>query len=108
MYKLHKMARKREIATKGQRDESSAFTFAFGLSHIGTLQLPLMQHCPYARQFKDSQISVLRLPNALRDSVRHDGDSLMIDGVLPGTENVSDFGCLRSLCNSRIHKLEFY
>ena len=66
--------------------------FAFGLSRVGMLQLPLVQHCPYARQFKDSQISVLRLPNALRDSVRHDGDSLMIDGVLPGTENVSEFG----------------
>ena len=84
-------------------------TFAFGLSRIGILQLPVMQHCPYARQFKDSHISVLRLPSALRDSVRHDGDSLMIDGFLSKLEYISDFGCLRSLqYNTHIDQLEFY
>ena len=84
-------------------------SFAFGHSRIGTLQLPLMQHCPYARQFKDSHISVLSLPRVLRDSVHHGGDCLKIDGVLPGAGNVSDFGCLRSLqCNAHIDQLEFY
>ena len=83
--------------------------FAFGHSRIGTLQLPLMQHCPYARQFKDSHVSVLRLPSALRDLVRQESDHLRVHGILPGAENDSDFGCLYSLqCNTCIDQLEFY
>lgn len=37
-------------------------TFAFGHSHIETLQLPSSLRSPYARQFKDSQIGTLILP----------------------------------------------
>ena len=83
--------------------------FAFGNSRIGTLQLPLIQHCPYARQFKDSHVSVLRLPSVLRDLSHLEGERLKVDGILPGAENDSDFGYLRSLVwNTYIDQLEFY
>lgn len=83
--------------------------YAFGHSLIGVLQLPLLRHCPYSRQFKDSRASVLRLPNVLRDFVRLVGDHLCIHRALPGAEARTGFGCLRSLCsNARIGGLEFY
>ena len=82
--------------------------FAFGNSRIGTLQLPLIRHCTYSRQFKGSHISVLRLPNALRDVVHQESDHLRVHGILPGAENYSD-GWLHSLaCNAYIDQLEFY
>ena len=37
--------------------------FAFGHTHIESLQLPATLHSPYGRQFKDSYIGTLRLPN---------------------------------------------
>ena len=81
--------------------------FAFGNSHIGTLQLPLIRCRPYARQFKGSHISVLRLPNALRDLVHQEGERLRVDGTLPGEKHPP--GWLHSLaCNAYIDQLEFY
>ena len=82
--------------------------FAFGNSRIGTLQLPLILHRSYARQFKGSHISVLRLPNALRDLVHHESDRLRVHGTLPGAENYYP-GWLYSLaCNAYVDYLEFY
>lgn len=43
--------------------------FAFGHSHIESLQLPESLQSPYSRQFKDSYIGTLRLPKEWRDSV---------------------------------------
>ena len=43
--------------------------FAFGHSHIDSLQLPKSLHSPYGRQFKDSYIGTLILPNAWKDRV---------------------------------------
>ena len=37
-------------------------TFAFGHTHIETLQIPSSLHSPYGRQFKDSYIGTLILP----------------------------------------------
>ena len=37
-------------------------TFAFGNTHIETLQIPSSLHSPYGRQFKDSYIGTLILP----------------------------------------------
>ena len=43
--------------------------FAFGHSHIDTLQLPKTLYSPYSRQFKDSYIDTLRLPKEWKDNV---------------------------------------
>ena len=82
--------------------------FAFGNSRIGILQLPLIRHCPYARQFKGSRISVLRLPSVLRDFVHQESDNLRSHGILPGAVSHYD-GLLHSLAaNAYIDQLEFY
>lgn len=44
-------------------------SFAFGHSHIESLQLPESLQSPYSRQFKDSYIETLRLSKEWRDSV---------------------------------------
>lgn len=44
-------------------------SFAFGHSHIESLQLPESLQSPYSRQFKDSYIGTLKLPKEWRDSV---------------------------------------
>lgn len=44
-------------------------SFAFGHSHIDTLQLPKTLYSPYSRQFKDSYIGTLRLPIEWKDNV---------------------------------------
>ncbi|MBR5511532.1 MAG: leucine-rich repeat protein [Bacteroidaceae bacterium] len=42
-------------------------TFAFGHTHIETLQIPSSLHSPYGRQFKDSYIGTLILPREWKD-----------------------------------------
>lgn len=46
--------------------------FAFGHTHIESLQLPASLHSPYGRQFKDSYIRTLRLPQEWKGIVSLD------------------------------------
>lgn len=46
--------------------------FAFGHTHIESLQLPASLHSPYGRQFKDSYIGTLKLPKEWKSDVSLD------------------------------------
>ena len=50
--------------------------YAFGHSHLESLQLPPELHAPYGRQFKDSFVGELRLPKEWEGKVWLDGNSL--------------------------------
>ena len=78
--------------------------FAFGHTHIHSLQLPASLHSPYGRQFKDSYIGTLRLPKEWRGMVALDKyNNLRLSGIL----NSDDFGYLR-WPSTHVERLEFY
>ena len=78
--------------------------FAFGHTHIESLQLPATLRSPYSRQFKNSYIGLLRLPNEWMDKV-----SLEDDGHLSvnSTMETEIFGYLR-WPSTYVEKMEFY
>lgn len=78
--------------------------FAFGHSHIEVLQLPASLHSPYGRQFKDSYIGLLRLPNEWKDKVLLDDDGHL---SVNSTMDTEIFGYLRWL-STYVEKMEFY
>ena len=49
--------------------------FAFGHTHIESLQLPASLHSPYGRQFKDSYIGTLKLPKEWKSDAWLDHES---------------------------------
>ena len=78
--------------------------FAFGHTHIETLQFPASLRSPYGRQFKDSYIRLLRLPHEWKDVV-----SLGKYGDLHLTGWMFDddkYGYLR-WPSTKVEKLEF-
>ena len=85
--------------------------YAFANCCIQRLRLPLLSHCPYARQFKGSSIELLELPAALQHAVVLDGKHLDVCGTLPGgTAVASGCGCLCSICSNAksVGGLKFY
>ena len=78
--------------------------FAFGHSHIESLQLPASLHSPYGRQFKDSHIGLLRLPNEWKNMVSlNDNGRLNVNGAM----DTEIFGYLR-WPSTYVEKLVFY
>jgi len=77
--------------------------FAFGHTHIDTLQLPTTLHSPYGRQFKDSYIGTLRLPKEWKDDVSIEDGRLGVYHVL----NSKDYGYLR-WPSTYVKRIEFY
>ncbi len=78
--------------------------FAFGHTHIESLQLPESLHCPYWRQFKDSFIRTLKLPKEWNDFVSIDDCCrLIINEAL----NPADYGYLK-WPSTKVGKVEFY
>lgn len=79
--------------------------FAFGHTHIGSLQLSQALHSPYGRQFKDSYIGTLVLPKVWegRATLGEFGD-LRLCGL--GTDD-EEYGYLR-WPSTKIENLEFY
>ena len=85
--------------------------YAFAKCQIQRLRLPLLNHCPYERQFKGASIGVLELPIELQDLVQLKGEHLAVCGKLLGeTVLKPDYGCLQSLCCNAdsIGGIEFY
>lgn len=85
--------------------------YAFAKCQIQRLRLPLLNNCPYERQFKGASIGVLELPIELQDLVRLKGEHLTVCGKLPGEAVLKpDYGCLQSLCCNAdiIGGIEFY
>lgn len=78
--------------------------FAFGHTHIESLQLPTTLRSPYGRQFKDSYIELLRLPKEWKDYI-----NLEKDGCLRVKKNLNsnDFGYLR-WPSTYVKRMEFY
>lgn len=78
--------------------------FAFGHTHIHSLQLPASLHSPYGRQFKDSYIGTLKLPHEWNGMVALDKyNNLQRSGIL----NSDNFDYLR-WPSTHVEKLEFY
>ena len=78
--------------------------FAFGHTHIESLQLPATLRSPYGRQFKDSYIGLLRLPNEWKNKVSLDNHGhLSVDGTMDS----ETFGFLK-WPSTRVGELEFY
>jgi len=79
--------------------------FAFGHSHIETLQLPESLHSPYGRQFKDSYIGTLLLPKEWKSGVTLGKDGrLQLNGWWFDDEK---YGYLR-WPSTAIGNLDFY
>ena len=78
--------------------------FTFGHSHIEVLQLPETLQSPYGRQFKDSHIGLLRLPNEWKDMVSLDDDGHL---NVNSTMDTETFGYLR-WPSTYVEKLVFY
>ena len=75
--------------------------YAFAKCQIQRLRLPLLNNCPYERQFKGASIDVLELP----------ADWQKVDDELTGRSwQESGFGCLYSLfCNAdSIGEVKYY
>lgn len=78
--------------------------FAFGHTHIESLQLPVDLQSPYGRQFKDSYIGTLRLPHEWKGLVSLGKDNrLYRSGIL----NSDDFGYLE-WPSTHVERLVFY
>lgn len=78
--------------------------FAFGHTHIESLQLPLGLQSPYGRQFKDSYIGTLRLSHEWKVLVSlGKNNRLYRSGIL----NSDDFGYLE-WPSTHVEKLVFY
>ena len=78
--------------------------FAFGHSHIESLQLPETLQSPYGRQFKDSYIGTLRLPNEWKGIVSLDKHKRL---CVTGSLDTDTFGYLR-WPSTYVERLEFY
>lgn len=78
--------------------------FAFGHTHIESLQLPASLYSPYGRQFKDSYIGTLRLPQEWKGIV-----SLDEHNGLDVTDSLdaNTYGYLR-WPSTYVERLEFY
>lgn len=76
--------------------------FAFGNSHIETLQVPPSLRSPYGRQFKDSYIENLVLPSNWKDIISVDSYN-----HLKAKLDYNDFGYL-IWPSTLVGKLEFY
>lgn len=79
-------------------------TFAFGHTHIDTLQLPSSLHSPYGRQFKDSYINTLRLPHEWEGIVSLDKCNRL---CVADTLNANTYGYLR-WPSTHVERLEYY
>ena len=79
--------------------------FAFGHSHIDSLQLPESLHSPYGRQFKDSYIGTLLLPKKWDGGVNlgNNGELRLIGWWF----NNDSQGCLK-WPSTKIGNLKFY
>ena len=78
--------------------------FAFGHTYIESLQLPDTLRSPYGRQFKDSYIGTLRLPNEWKGLVSLDKyNRLCVDDSLD-----SDFFGYLRWPSTHVERLEFY
>lgn len=79
--------------------------YAFGHSHIDSIQLPKSLQSPYGRQFKDSFIGTLVLPKEWEDNVSIEGKgSLRLNGDMFYDEK---YGYLR-WPSTRVLNLKFY
>ena len=78
--------------------------FAFGHSHIEVLQLPASLHSPYGRQFKDSYIGTLRLPNEWKGLLSLDKYNRL---CVADSLDTDLFGYLR-WPSTHVERLEFY
>lgn len=78
--------------------------FAFGHSHINSLQLPKTLQSQYGRQFKDSYIGTLRLPHEWKNKLLLDDDGHLSVNYTMDTEL---FGFLR-WPSTYVEKLFFY
>ena len=78
--------------------------FAFGHTHIETLQLPVSLRSPYGRQFKDSYIRLLRLPHEWKGMAKLDKNNKL---TLSSLLNSDDYGYLR-WPSTQVEKLKFY
>lgn len=78
--------------------------FAFGHTHIESLQLPDTLRSPYGRQFKDSYIGILRLPHEWKGMVSLDDNGHLSVNSIMDTET---FGYLR-WPSTHMERLEFY
>ena len=78
--------------------------FAFGHSHIDSLQLPEALHSPYGRQFKDSYIGTLRLPEEWRHKASLDKYNRL---CVTDSLDTNAFGYLR-WPSTYVEMLEFY
>ena len=78
--------------------------FAFGHSHIEVLQIPVNLQSPYCRQFKDSYIGTLRMPNEWKGLVSLDKyNRLCVADSLD-----TDFYGYLQWPSTHIERLEFY
>lgn len=78
--------------------------FAFGHTHIESLQLPETLRSPYGRQFKDSYIGTLRLPKEWRGMARLDKHNrLFLSSSL-----TSDVCGYLQWPSTHVERLEFY
>ncbi len=57
--------------------------YAFGGTHIDTLQLPSSLRSPYLRQFKDSHIGTLVIPSEWKDFVTIHEHRYTFNGLMP-------------------------
>ena len=78
--------------------------FAFGHTHIESLQLPATLHSPYGRQFKDSYIGTLRLPNEWKRMARLDEHNRLF---LSSSLSIDVYGYLQ-WPSTYVERLEFY
>jgi len=78
--------------------------FAFGHTHIESLQLPDTLRSPYGRQFKDSYIGILRLPHEWKGMISLDDYGHLSMNSIMDTET---FGYLR-WPSTHMERLEFY
>jgi len=79
--------------------------YAFGHTHIDSLQLPESLHSPYGRQFKDSYIGTLRLPIEWKEDVKL-GDHHDLQ-LLGQRFNNDEYGYLK-WPSTIIKKIDFY
>ena len=78
--------------------------FAFGHTHIESLQLPETLRSPYGRQFKDSYIGTLRLPNEWKGQMSLDKYNRL---CVADSLDSESFGYLR-WPSTHVERLEFY
>lgn len=79
--------------------------FAFGHSYINVLQLPVTLRSKYGRQFKDSYIKTVKLPNEWKDFVvLRENKTIMFHA---DNHDCESYGYL-NWCTTEVENLEFY